>query len=123
MEAPAQPIEQRQAQAALHSAAFDGHTSEGRRAISHFARTGALLTPVLGGIRDKQKALELAVFTVDSSLLDRRLLSPWSEALYQASLEGEIAAAGVSLTQFDQLAAVIIANRDALDLSRSIAAR
>ena len=48
--------------------------------------------------------LELAIFTVDSSLLDRRLLSPWSEALYAENLRGEVLAAGASLGQFDELA-------------------
>lgn len=105
------------------SAAFDGHTSEGRKAISHFARTCGPVSKVLGRIPDKQKALELVIFTVDSSLLDRRLFSPWSEALYRENLQGEMLAAGISCPQFDELAATVIGNQDQLNLSRSIVAK
>lgn len=105
------------------SAAFDGHTREGRNAISHFGRTCGPIVEVLRGVSDKQKALELAVFTIDSSLLDRRLLCPWSEALYRKNLEGEVLAAGLSLRQFDELAASTLENREMLNLARSIAAK
>lgn len=105
------------------SAAFDGHTAEGRRAISRFAKSCGPVVQLLADIPNKQKVLELAVFTVDSSLLDRRLLSPWSEALYRENLEGEVLATGVSLHEFDELAALVIANRDKLNLARSISVK
>lgn len=63
------------------------------------------------------------MFTVDSSLLDRRLLSPWSEALYAKNLEGEVLAKGVSFPQFDQLAALVVENRNALNSARAISAK
>jgi hypothetical protein len=105
------------------SAAFDGHTSEGRRAISQFAKGCSAVAKLLDGIPNKQKVLELAVFTVDSSLLDRRLLSPWSEELYRKNLEGEVLASGISFLEFDAIASAILQHRDELNSSRSVAAK
>lgn len=105
------------------AATFDGHTSEGRRAISHFAKACVSVREVLANFRNRDKILQLAVFTVDSSLLDRRLLSPWAEALYEENLRGEVLAAGTSLGCFDALAKAVVENLDKLNSFRSIAAK
>ena len=105
------------------AATFDGHTREGRRAIAQFGVNCPPIAEIAGGLRSKAKALELAVFTVDSSLLDRRLVSPWAEALYQANLQGEVMAAGLPLAEFDRLAGAVLENLDNLDTFRSFAAK
>ena len=104
------------------SATFDGHTREGRSAISRLGIDCDAVRGALAGLRNKNKALELAVFTVDSSLLNRRLLSPWSEALYAENLRGEVLAAGASASQFDELAEAVAANLEKLNFFRSKAA-
>lgn len=104
------------------SATFDGHTREGRSAISRLGIDCDAVRGALAGLRNKNKALELAVFTVDSSLLNRRLLSPWSEALYAENLRGEVLAAGASVSQFDELAEAVAANLEKLNFFRSKAA-
>ena len=63
------------------------------------------------------------MFTVDSSLLDRRLVSPWAEALYQANLKGEVMAAGLPLARFNELAGAVLENLDNLNSFRSFAAK
>ena len=105
------------------AATFDGHTREGRQAIAQFGAHCAPIAQIAAGLPTKHKALELAVFTVDSSLLDRRLVSPWAEALYQANLQGEVMAAGLPLAKFDRLAGAVLENLDNLDTFRSFAAK
>ena len=105
------------------AATFDAHTREGRSAIFRFGMDCGAVSDALVGLPNKNKVLELAVFTVDSSLLDRRLLSPWSEALYTENLRGEVLAAGVSVPRFDQLAQAVVENLEKLNFFRSIAAK
>lgn len=105
------------------SATFDGHTQEGRRSIAYFSKACAPVEKFLAGFADKQKILALAVFTVDSSLLDRYLMSPWAKALYEDTLRGEALAAGVPPDQFSELTRIVVQNRDKLNLARSILAK
>lgn len=105
------------------AATFDGHTSEGRRALSRFAQACAPVREVLATLRNPDKILQLAVFTVDSSLLDRRLLSPWAEALYAENLRGEVLAAGISFACFDALSKAVVENLDKLNSFRFLAAK
>ena len=105
------------------AATFDGHTREGRQAIAQFGANCPPIAQIAAGLPNRQKALELAVFTVDSSLLDRRLVSPWAEALYQANLQGEVMAASLPLARFDKLAGAVMENLNKLNSFRSFAAK
>jgi hypothetical protein len=65
------------------------------------------------------KVISLAVFTVDSSLLDRYLSSPWAAELYKENLRGEVLAAGTSSERFSGLAEAVAQNRDQLHHART----
>jgi hypothetical protein len=99
-------------------ATFDGHTQEGRRAISYFTKACGPVRELLEGTPEKHKLVALAVFTVDSSLLDRQLTSPWAAELYRENLKGEVLAAGASPENFAILADLVAANLEALDHAR-----
>ena len=105
------------------AATFDGHTREGRQAIARFGASCPPIARITAGLPTQNKILELAVFTVDSSLLDRRLVSPWAEALYQRNLRGEVMAAGLTPARFDALCAAVVANMEKLNSFRSFAVK
>ncbi len=58
--------------------------------------------------------MALAVFTVDSSLLDRYIASPWAAELYKENLRGEVLAAVTSAEQFDELTGIVRDNPPAV---------
>jgi hypothetical protein len=101
------------------SATFDGHTQEGRRAISYFCKScGELASFLEANPSINTKAATMAVFTVDSSLLDRFVKTPWAVSLYKANLQGEIAGLGISQNQAANLMSIIERNRDELHHAR-----
>ena len=105
------------------AATFDGHTREGRQAIARFGASCLPIAQITTGLPNQSKVLELAIFTVDSSLLDRRLVSPWAEALYQNNLRGEVMAAGLTPARFDALCAVAVENMEKLNSFRVFAVK
>lgn len=100
------------------SATFDGHTREGRDALSSFAGACGPIRQLLKDEENRSKVLALAVFTADSSLLDRCVVSPWATALYEENLLGEVLAAGSSYEKFTEVTKAVSQNRDALDAAR-----
>lgn len=100
------------------SATFDGHTREGRDALTQFAAACDPIRQLLKDERNKSKVLALAVFTADSSLLDRCVTSPWATALYEENLLGEVLAAGSGIEKFTEITRAVRQNRDALDAAR-----
>ncbi len=100
------------------AATFDGHTQEGRRALAYFGKACAPIRKVIGDVANQNKLIALAVFTVDSTLLDRYLSSPWATELYKENLRGEVLAAGFSMGQFYDLAEAVAHNRDDLHHAR-----
>ena len=100
------------------SATFDGHTREGREALSNFAKTCDPIGQLLRDEENRSKVLALAVFTADSSLLDRCISSPWATALYEENLLGEVLAAGSTIEKFTEITKAVSENRDALDAAR-----
>ena len=100
------------------SATFDGHTREGRDALTHFAGACDPIRQLLKDDENRSKVLALAVFTADSSLLDRCVTSPWATALYEENLLGEVLAAGSSIEKFTEITKAVSENRDALDAAR-----
>ena len=100
------------------SATFDGHTREGRHALSCFATACDPIRQLLKDEENRSKVLALAVFTADSSLLDRCVTSPWATALYEENLLGEVLAAGSSYEKFTEITKAVSENRDALDIAR-----
>lgn len=100
------------------SATFDGHTREGRHALARFATSCDPIRQLLRDEENISKVLALAVFTADSSLLDRCVVSPWATALYEENLLGEVLAAGSSYEKFTEVTKAVSQNRDALDAAR-----
>ncbi len=100
------------------SATFDAHTQEGRRALSYFGKACAPVRELLADVANQNKLIALAVFTVDSTLLDRYLSSPWAVELCKENLRGEVLAAGFSMEQFVELAEAVAHHRDELHHAR-----
>ena len=105
------------------SVTFDSHTREGRNALSYFASACDPIRRLLKDETKKSKTLALAIFTADSSLLDRSLASPWATALYEENLRGEVQAAGVAFEKFTELRRAVSQNLDALNAARRWALR
>lgn len=100
------------------SATFDGHTQEGRRALSYFAASCDPIRRLLKDEANKGKVLALAVFTADSTVLDRSITSPWATALYEENLRGEVLAAGSTYERFTELSRAVSRNMDGLNSAR-----
>lgn len=100
------------------SATFDGHTHEGRKAFAYFAKSCEPIKEFFGADRAQTKLIGLAVFTVDSSILDRSVTSPWGKALYEENLQGEVLAAGMSPDRFAELTSIVAANLHKLNIAR-----
>ena len=100
------------------SATFDGHTREGRDALTHFAGACDPIRQLLKDEENRSKVLALAVFTADSSLLNRCVTSPWATALYEENLLGEVLAAGSTIEKFTEITKAVSQNRYALDAAR-----
>lgn len=101
------------------SATFDGHTQEGRRAIAYYRKSCSPVTKFFGEKEKANKLLGLAIFTADSSLLDRYIISPWAQSLYEENLRGEVMGAGVEWERFAELVGIIVDNREGLVYARS----
>lgn len=100
------------------SATFDGHTREGKSALSYFASACDPIRYLLKDQANKSKVLALAVFTADSTLLDRCVTSPWATSLYEENLRGEVLAAGISDERFTEVTKSVSQNLDALNGAR-----
>jgi hypothetical protein len=102
------------------SAAFDGHTQDGKRALAYFAKASDPMREFFAKYPtiDSKKVLPLALFTADSSLLDRYVSTQWALDLYAENLRGEALKADIKMELLAEVVEIIDVHRPALDKSR-----
>lgn len=106
----------------LPNYAFDGHTTEGKKAIAYFIKACKPVREWISesGVKDKSRFMKEAVFYAEGGLLCPYLSYPFSSSIVEKVREGEAFFNGISKEQVVEFYGLVRDNLSGLDKARRL---